>query len=143
MEKNKAIATVCFVEHSLGGRGWGNFSPRGGEAEGEGEPKRKRVLCRNIPEALSWLFSGQSLGELERLVYAWAGGGAGDSFEARGKFLQKNDCWLGDLEVKVSDAGEGAVWDDEVGKQDEAYAEDVLSYLGISGGGKGRENPVS
>lgn len=141
MGKNKTIATVCFVEYSLGGRGWGNFG--GGETEGEGEPKRKRVLCRNIPEALSWLFAGQSLGELERLVYAWAGDGAGDSFEARGKFLQKNDCWLGDLEVKVSEAGEGAVWDEEAGKPDEAYAEDVLSYLGISGGGKGRENSVS
>lgn len=137
MENNKKIAVVFFTEHGLSGDGWG------GSRSVEGEPRRKKVLCRNMPEVLFWLFQGASLGDLERIVYSWAGAGSGDHFESEGKFLQRNGGWLENLDIRLIEIGEGAVWDDEAGNEAKDYASDVLSYLGIGTGGRPEQKLVS
>lgn len=127
MEKDKKIAVVSFVEHSDGGVGWTG-------RDAEGEPRRKRVLCHNMPEVIHWLFEGTDVAELERLVYAWAGEGGGTVFSAKGRFLKKNEAWLEDLEIRLQDMVSGMTWDYEIGEVDRVYAEDVLGYLGIGRG---------
>jgi len=127
MGKDKKIAVVSFVEHAGNVAGWPG-------RDSEGEPRRKKVLCHNMPEAIHWLFDGTDIAELERLVYAWAGEGGGDAFSAKGRFLKKNEAWLEDLEIRLQDVDTGMTWDHETGERDQAYAEDVLGYLGIKCG---------
>jgi len=125
MKIDKKLAVVCYTEFDLGGRGW-----RGVDCS-EGEPKREKILCSNIPEALYCLFGGKNLGDLERLVYDWAGAGGGERFAFPGKFLKKEGGWLEDLEVKMLDLGGGEGWDSESDIQAKTYAEDILSFLRI------------
>jgi hypothetical protein len=123
MKTNAKVAVIDYSELK-----WrGSYS-------GEGEPRRLKFYCDSMPEALFWLFGGRELGELERVIYGWAGGGCPDKMEISGKFLKTNDGWLEDLSVTLADAPVDRVGqvDGEAGEREAAYAQDILLFLGLS-----------
>lgn len=128
MKKNNKIATLSYLAY--GDKEWGRGSD-------EGEPGRKRILCKSVPEALHWLSGGHDLAGLERLVYSWAAGGAREAFCFQDQRLRRNGGWFEDIDIKLEDFTEDSAWDAEIENSSEEYAQDILSYLGIGPGIRG------